>query len=240
MTMRLAMWSGPRNISTAMMRAWENRPDCVVVDEPFYACYLHETGIDHPMKDEVIASQSTDWQTVAWQLSEAPCDAPLFYQKHMTHHMLGHVSLEWTRHLYHCFLVRDPREVVNSYVQKRSSVTADDIGIVRQLELYEQISSITGRQIPVIDAKQFLLNPRTNLTALCERFGIPFFEEMLHWPKGRRDSDGVWAPHWYQAVEGSTGFAPWQERTIDLTPQQARVAAESEDAWHALLDKGGK
>lgn len=238
MTLRLAMWSGPRNISTAMMRAWENRPDCMVVDEPFYACYLHETGIDHPMKDEVIASQSTDWQTVARELSEMPCEAQIFYQKHMTHHMLGHVDLGWTRHLRHCFLVRNPREVVSSYAQKRATVTVEDIGIVRQFELFEAISAITGQEIPVLDAKQVLTDPRATLSALCDYLGIAFYEEMLHWPKGRRASDGVWAPHWYQAVENSTGFEPWRERDIRLTPAQERVAEESDEAYRLLCEKG--
>lgn len=238
MTLRLAMWSGPRNISTAMMRAWENRPDCVVVDEPFYACYLAETGIDHPMRDEVIKSQSTDWATVARALSEAPCDADLFYQKHMTHHMLKHVDLGWTRALRHCFLIRNPREVVNSYSQKRDTISADDIGIIRQLELYESISEIIGQNIPVIDAKQVLLDPRGTLSALCDYLEIPFYDEMLHWPKGRRDSDGVWAPHWYQAVENSTGFEPYREREIHLTSEQERVAQESEAAYLALCEKG--
>lgn len=237
MTLRIAMWSGPRNISTAMMRSWENRPDCVVVDEPFYACYLKETGIDHPMKEAVIASQSTDWRTVARQLSQERCEAEVFYQKHMTHHMLAHVDLGWTRDLQHCFLIRDPKEVVNSYAQKRDTINVDDIGIVRQLELFEEITAITGQDIPVVDARRFLMDPRRTLSALCDHFGIVFYEEMLHWPAGRRDSDGVWAPHWYQAVERSTGFDPWRERDITLTPEQGRVAMESEQAYLSLRDR---
>ena len=169
-TLRLAMWSGPRNISTAMMRAWENRQDCIVVDEPFYACYLNETGVTHPMRDEVIKSQSTDWDVVADELSTGDCAAEIFYQKHMTHHMLHRVDLNWTRYLQHCFLVRDPYEVVNSYSQKRDTVTADDIGIIRQLELYERISQITGQHIPVIDAKQVLSDPGAILSGVCSLF----------------------------------------------------------------------
>lgn len=238
MTLRVAMWSGPRNISTAMMRAWENRPDCVVVDEPFYACYLRATGIDHPMRDEVIASQSTDWTVVARQLTEGDCEADVFYQKHMTHHLLKGIDLSWTKHLHHCFLVRDPYEVVSSYARKRDSVTTDDIGIIRQLELYEEISDITGQFIPVIDAKRVLLDPRVALIALCERLGIPFTDTMLHWPPGRRSSDGVWAPHWYQAVEQSTGFEPYRERDIDLSDEQREVAAQSKAAYRALIDRG--
>lgn len=234
MTLRLAMWSGPRNISTAMMRAWENRPDTRVVDEPFYACYLKETDIDHPMKQTVLASQSTDWRAVARQLTQEPSEADIFYQKHMTHHMLPHIDLGWTRYLQHCFLIRDPREVVSSYAKKRDDVTVDDIGIVRQLELYEAISDITGQEIPVVDARQVLIDPRATLSALCGHLGIAFHEAMLHWPPGRRDSDGVWAPHWYHAVELSSGFDPWRERDIKLTPEQSRVAMESEPAYRLL------
>ena len=238
-TLRFAMWSGPRNISTAMMRAWENRPDTIVVDEPFYACYLEETGIDHPMRDAVVASQSTDWSIVARQLSEEPCEAAIYYQKHMTHHLLPHVDLDWTRHLRHCFLVRDPCEVVSSYAQKRGTVTVEDIGITRQLELYEQISDITGEIIPVLDAKQVLIDPAATLSSLCQKLGVAFCDEMLHWPRGRRDSDGVWAPHWYEAVERSTGFEAYREREISLTPEQRRVVEESEDAYRMLCEKGG-
>lgn len=237
LTLRIAMWSGPRNISTAMMRAWENRSDCMVVDEPFYACYLKETGIDHPMKSAVIASQSTDRQTVARQLSVDPCAAPVFYQKHMTHHMLPHVDLAWTRHLQHCFLIRDPCEVVSSYAQKRDTVTVEDIGIVRQLELYEAVSAITGQAIAVLDARDVLVDPRQTLSLLCDRLGIAFDEAMLNWPAGRRDSDGVWAPHWYHAVVKSTGFTPWRHRDIALTETQSRVAEESMAAYLALRTK---
>lgn len=238
MTVRIAMWSGPRNISTAMMRAWENRSDTVVVDEPFYACYLSATGVDHPMRDEVIASQSANWSEVAKTLSEEDPGAPLFYQKQMTHHLLPGVDLSWTRELLHCFLVRDPYEVVASYRQKREIVSTDDIGIVRQLALYEEISELTGRSLPVIDARTVLLDPRATLSRLCHFLGLSFSDEMLAWPAGRRPSDGVWAPHWYQAVEKSTGFQPYGERAFLLSKDERNVAEESMDAYRTLLARG--
>lgn len=235
MTVRLAMWSGPRNISTAMMRAWENRADCVVVDEPFYACYLSAAaGIRHPMHDEVVASQPTSWREVAEHLTDSPCEADVFYQKQMTHHMLPGVDLDWTRKLTHCFLIRDPFEVVNSYRQKRESVTTDDIGIVRQWKLYAEIRRLTDQNIPVIDARQVLEDPRTVLERLCTVLGIPFTDTMLQWPAGRRSSDGVWAPHWYQAVERSTGFAPYQPRDLDLSPEDIAVAEASLASYEKL------
>ena len=235
MTLRFAMWSGPRNLSTAMMRAWENRPDTRVIDEPFYACYLRASGSDHPMRDEVLASQSDDWSLVADALSQAEVAEYLYYQKHMTHHMLEGVDLSWTRKLRHCFLIRDPHYVVASYGEKRSTISEADIGAHRQLDLYREISDLTGQDIPVLDARLFLMDPEPALRRLCARLEIPFYREMLQWPAGRRDSDGVWAPHWYQAVEASTGFQPYEEKSIRLDPTQAQVAAAAMPAYEALL-----
>ena len=231
------MWSGPRNISTAMMRSFENRADTVVVDEPFYACYLQLTGIDHPMREEVIASQPTDWRVVAQALSGDLDGVDIIYQKHMTHHMLPQIDLGWTRVLQNCFLIRDPGLVVRSYSSKRDTLTADDIGMRRQLELYREISSITGQDIPVIDATRFLADPETALRRLCKRLAIPFSRRMLQWPRGRRASDGVWAPHWYQAVEQSTGFRTAAPPAISLSPHQQAVADEARKYYDVLLAK---
>ena len=231
------MWSGPRNISTAMMRSFENRDDTQVIDEPFYAYYLHTTGLEHPMLREVMASQPTDWATVAARLSAEREEVPVIYQKHMTHHMLPAIDLSWTSCLRNCFLIRDPVSVVNSYARKRDSVTQNDIGIRRQFELYTEISDITGQQIPVIDAAQFLRSPKRYLQALCTYFGIAFSPKMLSWPKGRRDSDGVWAAHWYEVVEQSTGFAPFTAPEVRLSPPQQRVADEAGEYYQLLLSK---
>ncbi len=240
MTTRIAMWSGPRNISTAMMRAWENRPDTSVVDEPFYACYLNASGANHPMSSVVIKSQSSDWGEVAKNLSSGPCQSEVFYQKHMTHHMLEDVDLSWVKALKHCFLIRDPVHVVNSYVQKRDTVSAEDIGIVRQLALYEEIGAITGQSIPVIDARKTLEQPKMTLQRLCEIFSVAFTEKMLHWPSGRRDSDGVWASHWYGAVEKSTEFSRYHEPELVLNADQRKVAEESRAAYEQLLSRSLK
>lgn len=237
MTIRIAMWSGPRNISTAMMRSFENRDDTRVVDEPFYAYYLHTTGIEHPMHREVIASQATHWRTVANSLSTQNETVPVVYQKHMTHHMLPEIDLSWTRGLRNCFLIRDPVYVVNSYARKRDSITQDDIGMRRQFELYTEISDITGQQIPVVDAAQFLRSPQRHLQALCTHCGIAFSPKMLSWPKGRRDSDGIWAAHWYEVVEQSTGFAPFTAPEVRLNPLQQRIADEAGEYYQLLLSK---
>jgi hypothetical protein len=231
---RVAMWSGPRNISTAMMRSWENRPDTQVIDEPFYAHYLKETGIDHPGKAEVIASQSADWREVARNISEAPVGAEVYFQKHMTLHMLPEMTLGWAKPLRHYFLIRDPLFVVNSYVKKRPHVTSDDIGVKRQLSLFQDLRELTGRPIPILDAKDVLSQPRPMLEKLCARLEIPFYEEMLHWPAGPRESDGCWAKHWYHAVETSTGFAPFKAPVIEVTPEQRAVAEDSRAAYLEL------
>tara|TARA_R110001592_G_scaffold363371_1_gene685783 strand:+ start:430943 stop:431650 length:708 start_codon:yes stop_codon:yes gene_type:complete len=231
------MWSGPRNISTAMMRSFENRDDTQVIDEPFYAWYLHTTGIEHPMNREVIASQPTDWRTVANTLSAEREGVAVVYQKHMTHHMLPEIDLGWTSRLRNCFLIRDPVYVVNSYAKKRDTLTQDDIGIRRQFELYNEIADITGQQIPVVDAAQFLVNPERHLRALCTHFGIGFSDKMLSWPKGRRDSDGVWAAHWYEVVEQSTGFQTFTAPALSLSPLQQSIAEEAGEYYQLLLSK---
>lgn len=237
MTIRIAMWSGPRNISTAMMRSWENRPDTRVIDEPFYAHYLNESGIDHPGRAEVIASQSTDWREVARQISEAPIGAEIYFQKHMTLHMLPQMDLGWAKVLRHYFLIRDPLFVVNSYVNQRPQLNADDIGVKRQLSLFRELRELTGQSIPILDAKDVLSRPRPMMEELCARLEVPFCEEMLHWPAGPRESDGCWAKYWYHSVEASTGFAPFKAPVIEVTPEQRAVAEDSRAAYLELYDR---
>ncbi len=205
---RIAMWSGPRNISTAMMRAFENRPDATVVDEPFYAVYLDRTGADHPMREEALAAQPTDPKAVIESLlGPVPDRSPIFYQKHMTHHMVAGVDTGWTARCRNAFLIRAPEKVLASYVVKRANPSLDDIGFVRQAELFDEVADRLGAAPPVLDADDVLADPRRALTALCDALDIPFSDAMLAWPVGRRESDGVWAPVWYDAVERSTGFA---------------------------------
>jgi hypothetical protein len=216
---RIAMWSGPRNISTAMMRAWENRPDTAVVDEPFYAFFLAESGLDHPARDEVIASQPTDWQdVVAGLLGPVPGGRPVFYQKHMTHHVLPQLGLDWLAEVTNCFLIRHPREMVASYVETRSEPTLEDLGYVQQAVLFHRVADRLGDAPPVLDAKDVLTDPEGMLTALCGRVGVAFTPAMLAWPPGPRDTDGVWAPHWYASVERSTGFIPYRPSAKPVPP----------------------
>jgi hypothetical protein len=205
---RIVMWSGPRNISTAMMRAFENRTDTAVIDEPFYVPFLAETGIDHPMRDTVMASRTSDPQLViAELLGPVRGGKRIFYQKHMTHHMLPQFPRAWMTACQNAFLIRAPEQVLASYAQKRIEATAADIGFMQQRELFEREADRLGSPPPVIDAEDVLVDPRAALTVLCGALCIPFSERMLHWPAGPRGTDGAWAPVWYGAVERSTGFA---------------------------------
>jgi Sulfotransferase domain len=233
---RIAMWSGPRNISTAMMRSFGARPDTAVVDEPFYAAYLARTGLEHPMRAEVIASQPNDWRDVVNALlGPVPGNKPVYYQKHMTHHMIPAFGRDWLARVRNAFLVRDPAAVLASYVVKRGEVTLADIGIVQQRELFEQEADRLGRAPPVIEGADVLSNPARMLATLCASLDIPYTDAMLHWPAGRRESDGVWAPAWYNAVERSTGFeAPASKEAVTLSGELQEIADAARPHYEAL------
>ncbi len=160
MTVRVAMWSGPRNISTAMMRAWENREDTVVVDEPLYAAFLARTGIDHPGRDVTLASQTADQaEAVDALLAPLPDGVSIHYAKHMAHHLAADDDLGWTADFRNVLLIRDPGEVVASYVRSREACEPDDIGLLQQQRLMQ---AWRARQIeaPVIDAGRLPARPR--------------------------------------------------------------------------------
>ena len=183
---RVAMWSGPRNISTAMMRAWENRSDTAVWDEPFYACYLEATGIEHPLDAEVIAAGETDWRCVVERLlGDVPDGCPVFFQKHMTHHLLPEIGRGWMDEVVNCFLIRDPCEVLASYARMRSTVTVEDVGVPQQAEIFDYVQARSADTPVVLDARDVLENPRGVLSALCDRVGVEFTERMLAWPPDR-------------------------------------------------------
>ena len=227
--LRLAMWSGPRNISTALMRSWGNRSDTAVVDEPLYAHYLAVTGLPHPAKGEVIASQPTDWREVAAQLTgPAPGGKSIYYQKHMTHHLLPQIERAWLSQLVNCFLIRHPRDMLTSYVRIRERPTLADTGFVQQREIFQWAAAHTGRIPPVIDAADVLNHPRRTLGLLCDALGVPFEDAMLSWPPGPRATDGVWAPHWYGEVEKSTGFRPYR-------PKEEPVPGDLTDIYEQCL-----
>lgn len=227
---RIAMWSGPRNISTAMMRAWGNRPDTLVCDEPFYAYYLRETGLDHPGAEEVIAKGETDWRKVIAQLvGPVPDGKRIYYQKQMTHHLLPEIDRSWLASVTNCFLIRDPAEVIVSYLKKNSDPTLEDIGFVQQAEIFDWVAARTGAVPPVIDAHDVLENPGGTLRLLCDAVGVEFTEAMLSWLPGLRETDGIWAKHWYAEVAKSTGFQKPAERERPVVPERLRDVCDR--AW---------
>jgi hypothetical protein len=203
----IAMWSGPRNLSTAMMYAFAARGDCAVWDEPFYAAYLTATGLDHPMKAEILTMGESDPSKVAMTCAgAAPQGQSLFYQKHMTHHMMPEFPLHFMDMCQNVFLVRHPARVIASYAVKREDPTLQDLGFVQQAALFDRVADRLGHAPLVIDSADIRANPPESLGKLCTALSIPFTPGMLQWPAGPKSHDGPWAPHWYNAVHRSTGF----------------------------------
>jgi len=232
---RIAMWSGPRNLSTAMMRSFGARADCAVSDEPFYAAYLAATGLDHPMRDEVLASQPQDAAQVAADiLGPVPDGKPVWYQKHMSHHMLPGFPLGWLDEMTNVFLLRSPARVLASYAQKRDSVTLADIGFEGQARLFERVAERLGQAPVVVEAEDIRRDPRGTLTALCAAIGLDFDEAMLRWAPGQHKADGVWAPHWYGAIFRTTEFAPPEEGAVEL-PGHLREIAQAAQPFYERM-----
>ena len=229
----LAMWSGPRNISTAMMYSFANRPDCDALDEPFYGFSLKHHGNDHPMRDEIIASMETDWDRLVQQCTTRSAK-PLLYQKHMTHHMLPGYDRSFILQLTNAFLIRDPARVLASYVQKWDDVDLRAIGFVEQAEIFDMVAQKLGHAPPVVDSDDILQNPRGVLAKLCDACSIPFDEAMLKWPKGPKSCDGVWASHWYNAVWKSEGFSAPVKKSVELPAGLQRIADEALPIYEGL------
>lgn len=225
--LRIAMWSGPRNISTALLRSFGNRADAFVSDEPLYAHYLAHTRAPHPGADEVIANHEADWhKVVEWLGGPLPPGKRVWYQKHMAHHLLPHVERGWVFGLANAFLIRDPREMLLSLDQVTPGPSVSDTGLLQQVELFRELEARAGERAPVIDAKDVLESPEPLLRRLCDALGIAFDPAMLRWEPGRRSTDGVWAKHWYAEVERSSGFARWRPRAGELPAHLARVHAD--------------
>jgi hypothetical protein len=232
---RIAMWSGPRNLSTALMRSFGARADTDVTDEPFYGCYLKATGDPQPMADAVIAAMDCEWGRVAQAMAgAAPGGRPVWYQKHMAHHMVGPVGIEALAAHVHAFLIRDPVRVVASYAAKRVAVRPDHLGLDRQRRMFDDEAARTGRAPPVVDSADILADPAGVLEALCAALGIGWDPAMLRWAPGRRPTDGIWADHWYRAVEASTGFGPPEGPPPALDAEALQVARACEPAYRYL------
>jgi len=220
---RIAMWSGPRNISTAMMRSWGSRSDTFVCDEPLYAHYLKATRLPHPGIDEVIAAQESDWQKVVeWLTGPTPENRPVFYQKHMTHHMLPTIGRDWLDHVTNAFLIRDPRDMIISLAKVLPEVRIEDTGLPQQLAIFQKVCDRQGSIPAIIDARDVQNQPEILMPKLCESLGMAFDPAMLAWPPGKRATDGVWAKYWYANVEKTTRFEPYQSKN-DLVPHECQA-----------------
>jgi hypothetical protein len=233
--LRIAMWSGPRNISTALLRSWGNRPDTFVCDEPLYAHYLIKTDSVHPGAAEVVAHHETSWRVVVdWLTGEIPEGKSIFYQKHMAHHLLPHIDRGWLERVTNCFLIRDPGEMLLSLVHFLPKPTLEDTGLPQQVEIFQAVKNRTGVTPPVIDSRDVLQNPAGVLGRLCAALDITFLESMLSWPRGRRATDGIWAKHWYAAVEKSTGFQSYIPKKETVPGQLAGLLDRCQPLYEEL------
>jgi hypothetical protein len=235
--LRLSMWSGPRNISTAMMRAWGSRPDTIVFDEPLYAHYLRQTGKPHPGATEIIAAgPSTAEETIMRMMRPPPDGKTICYYKQMSHHVLPTMDRDWMREMTHAFLIRDPAEVIASYIQHVAEPTLEDTGFPQQAEIFHLVRDWTGIIPPVVDARDVLTNPRGVLTRLCSTLGIEFSDQMLSWAPGPRDTDGLWAKYWYKEVESSISFRTYESKTREIPTRLHKLLTECDRYYRELYN----
>lgn len=233
--MRLAMWSGPRNVSTALMRAFDSRSDCVVSDEPLYGYYLKKTRARHPIAEEVIAAMTTDWPTLTRDLTgPIPGGKQLWYQKHMAHHLLDEIPRDWLCQLHNVFLIREPRSMLVSLLKVLDEVEINDTGLPQQVDLFRWESERTGRIPAVVDSRELLLDPAGVLRQLCDRVGIEYSDQMLSWEAGSRETDGVWEAHWYGKATNSTGFTPYHDSDTDVPADYESLARQCEYLYQEL------
>ncbi len=229
------MWSGPRNISTAMMRSWGNRPDTTVTDEPLYAHYLKKTGLPHPAREATLAAHETDWKKVTeWLIGPIPDDKPVWYQKHMAHHLLPDVGTEWMEDVTHAFLIREPSAMLVSLTEFIPNPHLTDTGLPQQLQIFEYVKDALGMPPPVVDGNDILRDPRGVLTRLCTALGLPFHTDMLKWPPGIRNTDGAWASEWYAKVAETTGFGPPRDDAVEVPAELAGLHDECLAIYNAL------
>jgi hypothetical protein len=229
------MWSGPRNISTALMRSWGNRADTVVIDEPFYAFYLLKTGKLHPGSEEIVSQTQTDvYKIIEGLLGPLPANKAIFYQKQMAHHLLPDIDRGWLSQVTNCFLIRDPAEVINSYVRKNVDPALDDLGFSRQAELFHAVRQEIKTVPPVIDARDVLQNPGRILGLLCRAVGVEFDQAMLSWPPGLRDTDGIWAKYWYAEVAQSTAFQPYRPGVKSVPARLGKICEQCREYYEEL------
>jgi len=238
MSQIIAMWSGPRNLSTAMMRSFGARSDMAVLDEPFFAPFLAVSGKDHPGRLETLERHENDPIKVAKScLAPAPNGKPFYFQKHMPHHMLPGFPLDWAKTAKHFFLIRDPLRVIASYAKGRAAFDLGDLGYQQQAMLFERLTNMTGMVPPILDYMDILQDPKSLLMTLCDSLQIEWSEDMLSWKAGRRETDGAWAPYWYSSVENSMGFSPPPKAKVDIADQYLPILEAAEADYQALYQR---
>ena len=234
----IAMWSGPRNLSTAMMRSFENRKDTVVFDEPFYAHYLSVTELNHPGRDQILDFQSTNWDEVVEKCRNTSFQKEsLCYQKHMAQHNLQGFDISWIKDVQNCILIRDPKYVIASYGEKLPIQDERHLGYKQQAEIIEFLEKENGITPPIIDADDILKNPETMMKKLCKTLNIIFYPSMLQWPSGTRSSDGVWGVYWYEGVYDSTGFKPYTKKEVNIDQKLANVYQKCKKHYDTFYNK---
>jgi hypothetical protein len=232
--LRINLWSGPRNVSTALMYSFAQRTDTRVVDEPLYAHYLKFSGAAHPGRDDVLAAQSTDAERVIEDVILGPCDRPVLFMKQMAHHLLA-VDRAFLAKTRNVLLIRDPEEMLPSLAKNLRTPRLADTGLAFQTTLARDLLRLR-QDVPVLDARELLMDPRGVLSELCRRLSIDFQESMLAWPPGARAEDGVWAPHWYSAVHRSSGFEPYQKKTAPFPAALKLLLAECRLHYEELCE----
>ena len=231
---KIAMWSGPRNMSTVLMRSFSSRPDCKVVDEPFYAAYLLATGAKHPLRDLIIESQSTNAKIISKECIAGSSSKKIEYQKHMTHHMIKAFDRSFIYKLSNVFLIRSPEKVVQSLGLKLENYQLKDTGFPQQLELFQMIAEKQGFAPPVINADDLCTYPKNGLKALCTSLGIEYFESMLRWSKGPHEDDGVWGQYWYRSVNESTGFEKKNKKILLSTSAEKKLIEKATPFYETI------
>ena len=235
---RIAMWSGPRNISTAMMYSFDNRDDCHATDEPLYANFLLNSGTPHPDAEEVIENHETDFDSViSFLTGPIPGDKPLWYQKHMCHHISEGSDMSWIDGLTNCFLIRDPREVLLSLSKITDVLDLSVTGLPQQKCILDYVRRQTGADPPIIDSRDVLEDPLSTLSFLCDSIGVPFSEDMISWNPGPRNCDGIWAKNWYSSVWKSSGFMPYRPRVGELSPALSAILEEAAPIYEELRSR---
>lgn len=234
----IAMWSGPRNLSTALMRSFENRTDTTVIDEPFYAHFLKQTNLNHPGRDEIISTQDSNWKSIVKKITgPIPQNKSIWYQKHMAQHNLEGCDISWIKNFHNCILIRDPKYVIPSYNKEYSLSDEKLLGYSQQLDLIQMLEVEEGATPPIFDAIDILKNPEQALKKICLISGISFSDKMLQWPRGKRKSDGIWAKYWYGNVENSSGFKPFQKKNTLIDKELIPLYDKCLEGYNSMYEK---